>query len=690
VELQMISFGVNKRITYAVFLLSLLFLFISAPNAKAAAVCREHPCVFMNAADVAALKQTIKDWDYAKQYFDELKAATDAFRARGLDVPALGGIYTQKYICPIHGKYLRFDPDQPHKHFCDLCNKYYESAELDGCWREFKHNINFDFALNASLIYQITGDSSYASWARQTLLYYADNYKKYPPHGGPAGLGRLTSQSLDEAVLLINAAAAYDLIADSPVMSYADRDAVTRKFLVPAARHVEGYPFGIHNIQVWQSTAMLVSGLLAGNSELTDRATATLRDEIDKGITPEGLWFETSVGYHIYAMKPFSVLAVVCRNQQLNVCDNPKFRKIFTVLPEITMPNNFALPPINDYRHNVNLAEMLPGAVAARYAFGDEYLDSLIYVLLGKNQSIWTFMYLRRPVSNSKSPEWTPPVKSSHLPGSGLTVLRRDGMYALIKYNRSQGGHDHNDRLEVLFNPGDGELYPDLGTVPYGHPLYRAYYRRTEAHNTIMVDGQQQYPSACDPLFFCDESDFTGVTVECKEIYDGVTVRRTLALTGDSLIDVTVVSSSADHTYDWFLHINSKDDKNWAAFPAKSPIDAVSPNPEIVLRSQTTPKNGDTIFFQPASQSIPMDNITFYSSAPSSMYKGFATGYAPDEKMPFIMWRQEGKAAVFAAITSRGAKYNPKSTFTDKKMTIETPAGRKIVISFSDGKIIEK
>lgn len=665
-------------------------LIIRPATAFADAICAAHPCVFMTPADVKDLKLTIENWDKAKQYFENLKLMTDAYRARELEIPALGGIYTQRYICPIHGKYLRFNLDQPHKHFCDICGKYYESAELDGCWREYKHMMNIEYALNAALVYQLTGYTEYAAWARKVLVSYAEKYKQYPPHGGPAGLGRLTSQSLDEAVLLINAAAAFDLIADSPVMSDTDRELIPRKLLVPAARHVEGYPFGIHNIQVWHSTAMLVSGLLAGNSELSDRAAATLREEIENGITPDGLWDETSVGYHLYAMKPFSVLSAVCRNQKLDVCANPKFRKIFTVLQELTMPNNFNLPAINDYRHNVNLAEMLPGAIAARYAFEDKSFDTLIQTLLGSDLNNWGFIYLRKPETDQNQTRWKPPAKSSHLPGSGLTVLRRDGMYALTKYNPTIGGHDHNDRLEVLFENGDSELYPDLGTVPYGHPLYRAYYRRTEAHNTLMVDRQQQNPSACEPLHFYYETDFTGVTVECKEIYKGATIRRTLVLAGRALIDVTVADSTANHIYDWFLHVNYKEDAVNPFAQNASKLDSISPNPEIVLKELSQLENGDSIQFQPAADTATGPSIAFYSSNPITLYKGYATGFRPDETMPVMMWRQEGKSAVFAAVTRHRGSDIKSSSIKGNEFIVDMNGGKEISISLIDGNIIEK
>ena len=651
--------------------------------------CASHPCLIMTPADVDILKKNIQGVDWMNKYFQEMKSYNDGFRSRGLNVPALGGGYTQNYICPIHGKYLQYDPNQPHRHFCAQCNKYYESSTLDSCWREITHNQNIESARDAGLIYIITGETKYAEWARTVLIHYAENYSKYPPHGGPAGLGRITSQSLDEAVWLVNAAAAYDLIADAQCMSDEDRNEIEKKLFLPAARHIRNYPFGIHNIQVWESVAMLMAGILADSHIFTMNAMNTLRDEIVKGITSEGLWYETSVGYHLYAMKPFSMLAVICRNRGLDLCDNPKFKRYFTVLPEIALPD-ISLPAINDYRHSVRLTEMMAGAVAARYAFGDTSLDPLIGALGGELK--WeppergAFIYYRSPEVELKPFAWKPPKGSRHLPGSGITVLRRDGLYALIKYNPFSGGHDHADRLEVIFHTGGSELFTDLGTVPYGHPLYRSWYRKTEAHNTIMVDGKQQNRAACTPLHFYDEPDFAGVTVECNEIYEGVSIRRTLVLAGGALIDVTTAKSAAPHTYDWFLHVNSVNDQNWKILN-DSPVDAMSPNPEIVLKERIGVENQYTIVFSAPDLSAPTNNTAFYTIKPSVLYKGFATGFFPDEKMPLAMWRQKGLDAAFIAVTRDGAYNTPKVNITDRQLVINIEGNKKLAISFGDSTI---
>ncbi len=675
-------------------------LFIAAASYCASAtepVCAKHPCLFMTPAAVDAFKNNYKNWPGAD--FDSFRKANDGYRMKGIDVPALGGEYTQRYICPIHGTYLRFDPFEPKKHYCEKCGKYYEGEPYDSCWREFKHIMNIESAMNAGFIYQITGEKEYAEWARGMLLKYAENYKKYPAHGGPAGLGRLTSQSLDEAVWLLSAAAAYDYVADSPVMSEDDRNTIRKKLFIPIVQHLDLFPFGIHNIQVWESTASLAAGILTGKKNIINSASATLRDEIAKGITPDGLWYETSVGYHIYAMKPFAMLAVMCKNAGLDLCDNPKFGKIFTVLPKLLTPDGRRLPSINDYRHDVFIDETFPGMVAARYTLGDTSLDRLIASIAARTSQydlIRQIPYLasvapeemRKEIEAYRQPgggQPTAPADSSNMPQSGLTVLRRNGLYALIKYQPLSGGHDHLDRPEIVFFDHEREIYPDLGTVPYGHPLYRAYYRRTEAHNIVMVDGRQVAQNACENIQFEDTEDFTGVVVDCRELYDGVVIRRTIALTDTFFADVTVAESDKEHFYDWMLKINVATETfkipgedTWIA-----PV-SVPSNPEISFNKTINLKS--PIDFTFGGDSGRPLGLTLLPDGDSKLNTGTATGFRPNEKMPVLMWEKHGKKAIFAAVT--GSKAEKIKIETDKNtISIITSTGKRLLINLETGKI---
>ena len=88
---------------------------------------------------------------------------------------------------------------------------------------------------------------------------------------------------------------------------------------------------------------------------------------------------------------------------------------------------------------------------------------------------------------------YTPP-PSIDLSGAGLVILRagsgKDAVCAMLEYGEHGGGHGHPDKLQLILYGLGKQLCPDLGTTGYANPLHPNYYKRTPAHNTITINGQ--------------------------------------------------------------------------------------------------------------------------------------------------------------------------------------------------------
>jgi hypothetical protein len=89
---------------------------------------------------------------------------------------------------------------------------------------------------------------------------------------------------------------------------------------------------------------------------------------------------------------------------------------------------------------------------------------------------------------------------SSTFPQSGYSLARMDTAphYELLFDHGPLGmlpscGHGHADALSVCLRVAGRDLLIDPGTFGYGgDPRWRSYFRSTAAHNTVMVDGQDQ------------------------------------------------------------------------------------------------------------------------------------------------------------------------------------------------------
>jgi hypothetical protein len=89
------------------------------------------------------------------------------------------------------------------------------------------------------------------------------------------------------------------------------------------------------------------------------------------------------------------------------------------------------------------------------------------------------------------------PVQCS-LPTAGLSVARQSTSERLVFLHNPLGmapgyGHGHADCLSLMFRFGGTDVLIDPGTHQYGGSQeYRRYFRSAAAHNTVVIDGEDQ------------------------------------------------------------------------------------------------------------------------------------------------------------------------------------------------------
>ncbi|MBI4580587.1 MAG: alginate lyase family protein, partial [Planctomycetes bacterium] len=307
---------------------------------------------------------------WAKALAAELIAEADKWAARPINPPTTGGGWYHNYVCPKDAGFLEFREDSPRKHWCPRCKKFYEGDKLDASWVNRRH---MDFAQAAqvcAVAFRVGGKPQHADWARRVLRWYADRYETFPVHGEWAGRGRVMGQSLDEAMWLIPMATAFDLVAKT--VGDADQQAIIGKLILPAGKHIEGYSGGIHNIQCWHATARLMAGLVGSDVTMRDRAVADLRDNIDKGITQDGFWFEGSITYHSFTLMALTPALVVAKHNGIDLGRPDKLLAMYTVPAKLVLPSG-VLPALND-GGGANLSSMAWLLETGCYLFDSEPL----------------------------------------------------------------------------------------------------------------------------------------------------------------------------------------------------------------------------------------------------------------------------------------------------------------------------
>ena len=90
---------------------------------------------------------------------------------------------------------------------------------------------------------------------------------------------------------------------------------------------------------------------------------------------------------------------------------------------------------------------------------------------------------------------------------AGVAVLASGGNQAIFDagpFGPWSAGHSHADALNIVVRSGEEEILIDPGTCTYvGEQKWRDWFRGTEAHNTVRMDGRDQ-ATAAGPFRWAD------------------------------------------------------------------------------------------------------------------------------------------------------------------------------------------
>lgn len=532
---------------------SLAALVVTAQAGDSTPSLPPHPRLLFTRAEIAGIKQRIAAEPWAKNRFASLRAQADQWLQRDITLPPRGGQWFHYYSCPKHGARLR--TEGPTRHVCPIDGEVFTGYPYDDVVLSTEHNRLAGAIRVLGITFQLTGEERYAVKAREILLAYAAKYASYPLHdirGQPKiGGGKVGPQTLDESTWLITVAEGADCIWDT--LSNREQTAVRGDLLLPATDIIHQHKLKIHNIQCWKNSAVGLTGLLLGDKALIDEAIDGeygYRNQMAKGVTPDGVWYEGAWGYHFYTVSAVLHLTEAAHHCGLDLY-GPEFKRMFDAPLAFAMPN-LELPAFND-SSTVSLAGQ---ASAYEVAFA-RYHDPRYAAILtrGRRESDMAMLY------GALLPNEVPTIShaSRNFPASGYGILAAgkgaDAVWFCMKYGPHGGGHGHPDKLGFVLYGEDQILAPDPGTANYGVPIQSGWYRTTLAHNTLTVDEESQKPAQGQCEVFLSGKDFSAVSAVAGDIYSGVSFRRTVALIENQyLVFIDQVRADREHTFDLVYH----------------------------------------------------------------------------------------------------------------------------------------
>lgn len=319
--------------------------------------------------------------------------------------------------------------------------------------------------------YQKTGDPKYArKLDEQFAGWIAANPEPIAHNGG----GDPAWETLSTACRIYGSwlECFFSLLAD-PNFSDVTRLKIL-KSLHGHAEHLLKYKGYANNWLIVESRAMAVIGMLFPEFKRAEvwvaEGLGRLETELTRQIFPDGADWEFAPGYHMMAARGFLDVYEIAKlnGRALPAAFEDRLPKAFDYIAGMARPDG-SLPAVNDHTD-------------WRSSNGRDFL-ALGARLYGRPELL-------------ASPEGPYAGRSRSFPDAGFQVLasgtRPEARWMLFDAGPFGASHQHEDALNIeLFAMGVPFLV-DPGISSYLNDAWTAYYRTTQAHSTVLVNGAGQ------------------------------------------------------------------------------------------------------------------------------------------------------------------------------------------------------
>jgi Heparinase II/III-like protein/Heparinase II/III N-terminus len=393
----------------------------------------------------------------------------------------------------VHGKQ---SPRKPwfKIHYLDFA----EVGDIKVTWELNRHQ----HLVTLAKAFRLTGDEKYsAELFRQWKHWHREN---------PYPIGVNWSSSLEVAFRSLSWLWLYFLMAGSDAEPGEFRSEFYASLAV-SGRHIEKYLstyFSPNTHLLGEGAALFFIGTscpeLPRAEQWQARGWKILQDAAERQVRGDGLHFEQSIYYHVYALDFFLHAMVLASRNGIDV--PVQFERTVERMLEAlcVLGRSGPVPRLGDddggrvfdgQRNRWSEDHLLDPLAAGAVLFGREDFKSV--ASQPREEMIW-LLGDSGLTEFDRLPKVAVTRGSSAFPDSGLYVMSSDDLgQQLVIDAGPQGadtaGHGHADALSITANSAGRALLVDPGTFEYvGESLERNRFRGTKAHNTLAVDGLDQ------------------------------------------------------------------------------------------------------------------------------------------------------------------------------------------------------
>lgn len=510
-----------------------------------------------------------------------MQKEVDSFYANFHDDPNVNSEWGHYYFCNNDGGRLIFSLDKPHTHICEVCHKEFNSPIYDGVWVYFYRNTAILTAWKAACLFKALGDSKYLEIVKNIIGFYATNYTKFKIHNKERevfntysemkwGCGRILPQGLNESIIAIRMISALEIVKndlDKPFL-----EAVYHNMFREMYYLLKPQVNQIHNIRCWNNSAIGVIGLFFNDQEMIDFAfngPYNIRRQLREGVTSDHFWYEGSIHYNFFTLEGVVNLCLFAKLY------NYPFGKELEIVHQMFIEayhyafSNGYFPNPNDGWPNINLKTYDYIYQIALKVFGEEDIVGQILKNILANPLPRTTLPLSKPYYYNNEIAFERLLlntdvdfskykivkqETKNYPKSQFGLLRNDNFNLFMKYGLNGPSHAHPDNMNIEIMFKEHMISRDMSNPGYQSKLYKEWFKKTIAHNTVTCNGKDQVkrePGEC--------LNYTSNLIEAysKDVYPGIDFKRKVELADNGLSDTFTVLSQTEVVSDYALHLEA-------------------------------------------------------------------------------------------------------------------------------------
>ena len=375
--------------------------------------------------------------------------------------------------------------------------------------------LDFNVAGDHKIIWELNRHQHLVVLAKAWRLTRQDRYVEEAigqwhswQRANPYPLGVNWASSLEVAFRSLSWLWLEHLLVDCPILTTNFSNHLQSAFALNG-HHIERYLstyFSPNTHLLGEAVALFFLGTLCPQLSTAKRwkqlGSRIIEEEAHKQVRPDGVYFEQSVYYHVYALDFFlhARLLAARNGMEAPPCFDEVILKMLAVVQALTQvgpPDGFGDDDGGRlFNPRRNRAEHMADPLAVGAAFFPD--KELQFKGTCTEEAIWLFGCDALRYEGSPNNAGSQP-KSQCFPDGGLYILASD--HSLPQQmvidagpqGTARSGHGHADALSAKLSLGNRQWLVDSGTFAYvTDGGERRAFRGTRQHNTLTVDGLDQ------------------------------------------------------------------------------------------------------------------------------------------------------------------------------------------------------